>query len=409
MPITIAGPTTFPSQPRASSVGPCLDGLRPGQSGVVSALEGAHLATRRRLAEMGLVPGVTVKVERVAPLGDPIEVAVRGYRLSLRADQARCLRLGGRAAAIPAAAEPVAAAPVAPVAGRAPVIALAGNPNAGKTTLFNAITGLHQQVGNYPGVTVERKEGRAPLAGGVQARLIDLPGIYSLVPSSPDERVAVEVLAGLRADTPAPDLVLAVVDATNLARNLLLATQLLDTGLPLVVALTMVDEARTRGVPVDAEALERLLGVPVVPVVAATGEGLMRLRAVLSAPRAATSRPWSGAALAEHDRLAATVAAQAGAAGRAIGPAQARLIAWGLLGEGDFTGVLGLGAIEPLIVAVARARAGWETAGRHPVIVDVERRYAWIDAVVAAVQAGHGARRLWRDRLDAVLLHRIAG
>ena len=380
-----------------------LADLRPGQGGRVAGLAGP-LAVRRRLAEMGLVPGVDLVVARVAPLGDPIEITVRGYRLSLRADQARCVALGAPTA-LPVAADPVRAGDPVEL-GQEPVIAVAGNPNAGKTTLFNAITGLRQHVANYPGVTVERKEGRAPLPGGRRACFIDLPGIYSLVPSSPDERVAVEVLAGLRADTPRPDAVLAVVDATNLARNLLLVTQLLDTGLPVVVALTMVDEARRLGLGVDAPALERALGVAVVPVVAATGEGLLTLAKALTAPRCAISHPWAGPALAEHDRLtdAVLAQAQAQAQGRSLARPQAHAIAWGLLGDGDFTGVLGLGAVEPLIVAVARARDGWQG---DPVTADIARRYGWIDAI--AVRRERSAARTLRERMDAVLLHRVAG
>jgi len=132
------------------------------------------------------------------------------------------------------------------VAGRAVenavlTVALVGNPNCGKTTLFNALTGLRQKVGNYPGVTVEKKEGRAVLPGGRTARLLDLPGLYSLTPHSPDELIAREVLLGLRPETPRPDVILNVVDASNLERNLYMTSQLLDLGLPMVIALTMTD------------------------------------------------------------------------------------------------------------------------------------------------------------------------
>ncbi len=388
-----------------------LASVRPGGSGRIARL-GGPVAVRRRLAEMGLVPGVVASVQRVAPLGDPIEIGVRGYRLSLRHDQARCLVIADPASAAPQV--PLAPGGLLPsvisspaVVGKEVVIALAGNPNAGKTTLFNAITGLNQHVANYPGVTVDRKEGRAPLGDGRSARVIDLPGIYSLIPSSPDERIAVEVLAGLRADTPAPDVVLAVVDATNLSRNLLLVTQLLDTGLPVAIALTMIDEARARGLPVDAATLQSNLGVPVVPVVASTGEGLLRLREALNVPRCISSVPWRGPVLDDHDRIAEAVSRQARAAGREITPASAKLIAWGLLGEGDFSGVLGLGAIEPLIVAVAQARKRWELSAIDPVLDDIARRYAWIDALAGGYVPP--ARRLARDRIDDLLLHRIAG
>ena len=161
-------------------------------------------------------------------------------------------------------------------------IALAGNPNAGKTTLFNALTGMRQKVGNYPGVTVEKKEGRARLVEGAQATILDLPGTYSLAPKSPDEEVARDVLLGLRADTPAPDAVLIVVDASNLERNLYLATQILELGLPCVVALNMTDVAAASGKAVDAGQLAHDLGCPVFPVVAVRGEGLDALRAELS-------------------------------------------------------------------------------------------------------------------------------
>src|SRR2546423_3794888 len=126
-------------------------------------------------------------------------------------------------------------------------VAIVGNPNCGKTTLFNALTGLRQKVGNYPGVTVEKKEGRVSLSGYRTARLIDLPGLYSLTPHSPDEVIAREVLMGLREDTPRPDVILNVVDASNLERNLYLTSQLLDIGVPVVIALTMTDAAAEDG------------------------------------------------------------------------------------------------------------------------------------------------------------------
>src|SRR3954466_9774169 len=146
-------------------------------------------------------------------------------------------------------------------------LALAGNPNSGKTTIFNALTGLRQKVANYPGVTVEKKTGRCHLPDGRTATMIDLPGTYSLISRSPDERVAMEVLRGLRADTPAPDVVVVVVDASNLQRNLYLVSQLIELGRPLVVALNMMDIAERRGINVSAAALSKDLGVPVVPVI----------------------------------------------------------------------------------------------------------------------------------------------
>src|SRR5436305_1671952 len=163
------------------------------------------------------------------------------------------------------ASPPSAASTVA----RPLVIALAGNPNAGKTTLFNALTGLRQKVANYPGVTVERKEGTWSIKhGATPARLIDLPGLYSLDAASIDEQIARDVVTGRIPNLPAPDVIVAVVDATNLERNLYLVTQLLEYGRPVVIALTMVDLAGKRGLEIDEKQLSEALGVPVIPVTA---------------------------------------------------------------------------------------------------------------------------------------------
>jgi ferrous iron transport protein B len=155
--------------------------------------------------------------------------------------------------------------------------ALVGNPNTGKSTLFSVLAGIPSRVGNYPGVTVERKVGRFR-HGGVAVDLLDLPGTYSLDPKSPDERVTVDVLHGRVAGTPRPDCIVAVVDATNLERNLFLVSQLIETGLPLTVALTLCDEARRRGLAIDATLLGERLGCPVVPVASPNREGIEPLK-----------------------------------------------------------------------------------------------------------------------------------
>jgi ferrous iron transport protein B len=158
------------------------------------------------------------------------------------------------------------------------LIALAGNPNAGKTTLFNALTGLRQKVANYPGVTVERKEGVWRLDKNENAaRLIDLPGLYSLDVTSLDEQIAENVLTGKIADLPKPDVVVAVVDATNLERNLYLVTQLLEYHIPVVIALTMVDAADKQSLEIDARKLSSLLEIPVVRVIAGKKQGIEEL------------------------------------------------------------------------------------------------------------------------------------
>ena len=157
------------------------------------------------------------------------------------------------------------------------MIALAGNPNAGKTTLFNALTGLKQKVANYPGVTVERKEGFWRLGNDNYARLIDLPGLYSLDATSLDEQIARDVLTGRIANLPKPHIIVAVVDATNLERNLYLVTQLLDYNVPLVVALTMVDTAEKQSLEINTKKLSKLLQVPVVEVKATQRKGIEEL------------------------------------------------------------------------------------------------------------------------------------
>src|SRR5689334_614994 len=167
------------------------------------------------------------------------------------------------------------------------VVALAGNPNSGKTTIFNALTGLRQKVANYPGVTVEKKTGKCKLPDGSIANVIDLPGTYSLVSRSPDEHVAMEVLRGLRADTPAPDAVIVVVDASNLQRNLYLVSQLIELGRPMVVALNMMDVAERRGLRVSAARLEKELGVPVIPVVGHKRDGIDQLKVAIAKARVA--------------------------------------------------------------------------------------------------------------------------
>jgi ferrous iron transport protein B len=161
------------------------------------------------------------------------------------------------------------------------LIAILGNPNAGKSTLFNRLTGLRQKVGNYPGVTVEKKVGLCELPSGSTAEIVDLPGTYSLRPGSPDERIVRDVLFGLDENTPSPDLIVFVLDATKLDRHLFLALQIVEIGRPVVVALNMIDSAREQGVDVDEIVLEQTLGVPVVPVSASKGVGLGNLRRVM--------------------------------------------------------------------------------------------------------------------------------
>ncbi|USU07566.1 ferrous iron transporter B [Sphingomonadaceae bacterium OTU29MARTA1] len=162
-----------------------------------------------------------------------------------------------------------------------PLVALVGNPNAGKSALFNALTGARQKVGNYPGVTVERHSGRLVMDDGRPIELIDLPGAYSLEPSSPDERVTRDVVTGTSSLERLPDALIVVVDAANLDNHLRFTLQLIALGLPVVVALNMVDLAERDGLTLDAAILERELGVPVIPTVAVRKRGLDALRGAL--------------------------------------------------------------------------------------------------------------------------------
>src|SRR6188472_2664195 len=160
-------------------------------------------------------------------------------------------------------------------------IALVGNPNTGKSTLFTALAGVRQRVGNYPGVTVEKKTGILK-HGEHHFELIDLPGTYSLAPRSLDEMVTVDVLLGRRDNAGPPDAVLCIVDASNLERNLFLVSQVLSLGLPTIVALNMVDLARDRQIEIDIDALAKRLGVPVIAVQANRRVGIERLASSLS-------------------------------------------------------------------------------------------------------------------------------
>ncbi len=284
-------------------------------------------------------------------------------------------------------------------------VALAGNPNCGKTTLFNALTGLRQRVGNYPGVTVEKKTGSFRGLHGEPMELLDLPGTYSLNVRSPDEAIARDVLLGRVRGTRAPDVIVAVVDASNLERNLYLVAQLLELGLPLVVALNMVDLAEAKGVTIRPDVLSAELGVPVIPMVASTGHGVVELKRALSrAGEISVARqrvaPMPPAIEDAIDAVARHFAA-GGFAGDGIGLRAAALrLLCDLRAE-----VPGTGA-----EVLEKARQKLQADGIDVSSAMVDARYAWIgDILTKATVSKESSTLSVTDRFDMVLTHRVWG
>ena len=272
-------------------------------------------------------------------------------------------------------------------------VALAGNPNSGKTTLFNALTGLRQKVANYPGVTVEKKTGRCKLAGNRWANIIDLPGTYSLISRSPDEQVAMEVLRGLRPDTPPPDVVIVVVDASHLQRNLYLVSQMIEVGHPLVIALNMTDIAERRGLRISAEKLEAALGIPVIPIVGHKRRGIDELKAALDRAKIAPMPDWPlPDAMREELMLVGgglsilNLKPEAEAVGDAPGSSfrssdRHRALAERLL-IGDHAADLDeLSKHEPVKSLLSSASNRLKALGIDPMQADIEAHYRWIDTI----------------------------
>ncbi len=291
---------------------------------------------------------------------------------------------------------------------RVPLYALVGNPNCGKTTLFNALTGLRQKVGNYPGVTVETKEGRVRLPGGA-ASLIDLPGLYSLTPRSPDEAISRDVLLGHRADAPQPDGIVHVVDAANLERNLYLTAQVLDLGLPTLILLTMTDVAAKTGQTIDADALAQTLGVPVCAVHVSKKQGLAdALDAIARLPETPLPprRDWALPAEAE----AAVAALSETLRAHGTPPAQSYEEAVGLL-MADGPRPEEASRWSPAIWRQIEAGKNKSAAlGIDFSAAVVEARYAWAGRVAAkTVQKPRRAAETLTDKIDTVVMHPLWG
>ena len=264
-----------------------LKDLNIGETAVVGTV-GGEGALRQHFLDMGLIPGEEVTLVKFAPMGDPMELSIHGYELTLRLDDAA--RIGVTLAKAPAAKK-AAAESEKPVEhpglgeggryhtkkgenplpdGTTLTFALAGNQNCGKTTLFNQLTGSNQHVGNFPGVTVDRKSGA--IRNNPNTEITDLPGIYSMSPYTSEEIVTRQFIIGEK-----PTGIINIVDATNIERNLYLTMQLMELDTPMVLALNMMDEMRGNGGTVRINKMEAMLGIPVVPISAAKNEGVDEL------------------------------------------------------------------------------------------------------------------------------------
>ncbi|MBO4927612.1 MAG: ferrous iron transport protein B [Clostridiales bacterium] len=268
--------------------------LKTGHSATITKV-GGEGALRQHFLDMGVIPGAKVKLEKLAPLGDPMELRIHGYELTLRLDDARLIEISEAKEEKPAEDTPsdpgkrkerriIIAHPGLGEGGKYHVkadedplpegtkltFALAGNQNSGKTTLFNQLTGSNQHVGNFPGVTVDRKSGA--IKGNPNTEITDLPGIYSMSPYTAEEIVSRQFILDEK-----PCGIINIVDATNIERNLYLTMQLMELNVPMVLALNMMDEIRGNGGSILVNQMEHELGIPVVPISAAKNEGIREL------------------------------------------------------------------------------------------------------------------------------------
>ena len=267
-----------------------LDELKIGQSAIITKV-GGDGALRQHFLDMGVIPGSELTLVKFAPMGDPMQLLIHGYELTLRKDDAAkididiCPTCEGGETHQPAEQSSArtehpglgeegryhteSEENPAPITGKI-TFALVGNQNCGKTTLFNALTGSNQHVGNFPGVTVDRKSG--VIKGHPDTEVVDLPGIYSLSPYTSEDIVSRQFIFNSK-----PQGIINIVDATNIERNLYLTMQLMELGIPMVLALNMMDEVRNNGGTIDINELETSLGIPVVPISAAKNEGVEEL------------------------------------------------------------------------------------------------------------------------------------
>ena len=423
-----------------------LDKLSIGGSCVIEQVGNQRGAVKRRLIDMGLTPGTTVELIKTAPFGDPMEVRLRGYELSLRKEDAAQIRVAPAAAKVPekeavsesayhlgaschgdcARCKMGCAGPTDLEAmhrahrheqehhpstydphahdQRPWKVALVGNPNCGKTTLFNALTGSNQYVGNWPGVTVEKKEGEAKL-GDVSFTVVDLPGIYSLSPYSMEEMVARKFILGEQ-----PDAIIDIVDATNLERNLYLTMQLLELERPVVLAVNFMDEVEKKGDVIDCGRLAASLGVPVVPISARDNVNIDRLVQEVHKQMhtGLTVEPddlYDDFTHAIHHRISELIHDRAYEKGIPAHWAAIKLLG----GDGEVAKDLALDqAVLDKIDAIAGEYESASPLGDRETLL-ADSRYRFVERVIrsSVKKKSHDGERTATERIDAVATHRI--
>ena len=418
-----------------------LDQLSVGESCEICQVGNQRGAVKRRLVDMGLTPGTVVTLVKIAPFGDPMELRLRGYELSLRKEDAAQIR-------VRPARETTAGSDVcekgyhitSPCSGdcahcahraeeqeamrraheheqaqhpstydprahdqRQWKVALVGNPNCGKTTLFNALTGSDQYVGNWPGVTVEKKEGTAKV-GDVSFTVVDLPGIYSLSPYSMEELVARRFIIGEK-----PDAIINIVDATNLERNLYLTMQLLELERPMVLALNFMDEVEKKGDQIDCGKLSAHLGVPVIPISARDGQNIDKLveEAHRQMHTGLTLEPddlYDDFTHAIHHRIGDIIHDRAYERGIPAHWAAIKL----LEGDSEVAKDLGLGetTLRRIDQIATEYEASSELGDRETLLAD--SRYRFVERVVrsSVKRRGDGGKPTITERIDAVATHK---
>jgi ferrous iron transport protein B len=375
-----------------------LSDMKAGDRGRVAEYDKNFLPYRHRLMAMGLTPGTEFKVVRVAPLDDPVEIRVRGMDISVRRDEVAGLQIERLDSEAPAAKPALRQ--------REYTVAVIGNPNSGKTTLFNGLTGARQHVGNWPGVTVERKSGLYRYDNKA-VNVVDLPGIYALdvsdTATSLDEKIARDYVLSQQAD-----LIINIVDTSHLEHNLYLTTQLLEMRLPMLVVLNNMDDATGRDIKIDSDEIARRLDCPLVSLMATRADQVRALKSAVNRLLAAKTPSnfavdYPLAVKAALDRLAPLVEQQLD---NRFG--DARWFAVKLLEQDGFA----LDHADPLLTGTAAQlrREIEEQAGDEADVLIVDSRYGFISSLVkeTLTRKSELGRNL-SDKIDNVILNRFLG